>query len=105
MIVFNRKDALQSRFIRLITRAHIAPPVHYLPTAIGFVEAAAQGLGWCLAPESLIEDALASRRIVIVGPERWLDVPLYLQHAAVASQTLQRLSDALQHTASRALHR
>ncbi|WP_421446368.1 LysR family transcriptional regulator ArgP [Agrobacterium tumefaciens] len=105
MIVFNRKDALQSRFIRLITRAHIAPPVHYLPTAIGFVDAAAQGLGWCLAPESLIEDALASRRIVMVGPERWLDVPLYLQHAAIASQTLQRLSDALQHTASRALHR
>lgn len=103
MIVFNRKDALQSRFIRLVTRAQVAPPVHYLPTAIGFVEAAAQGLGWCLAPESLIDNVLASRRIVMVAPERWLDVPLYLQHAAIPSQTLQILSSALQRESANAL--
>lgn len=105
MIVFNRKDALQSRFIRLITRTRVAPPVHYLPTAIGFVEAAAQGLGWCLAPESLVNTALANKRIVIVAPERCLDVPLYLQHTAIPSQTLKRLSSALQRESADTLHR
>jgi LysR family transcriptional regulator (chromosome initiation inhibitor) len=103
MIVFNRKDELQWRFMRRITRARIKPPVHYLPTSTGFVEAAALGLGWCLAPESLIEPALRARRIVVLEPSRWLDVPLYWQHAAVRSSTLQHLTRALQAAAAAAL--
>lgn len=95
MIVFNRKDELQWRFIRRITRARLSPPIHYLPTPTGFVDAAALGLGWCLAPESLIAPALQEKKIVILAPEHRLDVPLYWQHAAVRSSTLQRLGDAL----------
>ncbi|SDV48725.1 LysR family transcriptional regulator ArgP [Chitinasiproducens palmae] len=103
MIVFNRKDALQWRFVRRITRARLVPPVHYLPSATGFVEAAARGLGWCLAPESLADPALAAGTIVVIDPARWLDVPLYWQHAAVRSSTLQQLSLALRETAATAL--
>lgn len=105
MIVFNRKDALQWRFVRRITRARIAPPVHYLPSATGFVEAAARGLGWCLAPESLIESGLAAQTIVNIDVGRWLDVPLYWQHAAVRSSTLQQIGVAMQEAAAVALHR
>lgn len=105
MIVFNRKDALQWRFVRRITRARITPPVHYLPSATGFVEAAARGLGWCLAPESLIETGLATQTIVNINAARWLDVPLYWQHAAVRSSTLQQIGQALQEAAALALHR
>lgn len=103
MIVFNRKDELQWRFVRRITRARLAPPMHYLPTSSGFVEAAAGGLGWCLAPESLIAPALHAKKIVILDPRHWLDVPLYWQHAAVRSSTLQRISQALREAAARAL--
>lgn len=103
MIVFNRKDALQWRFVRRITRARLAPPVHYLPTSSGFVEAAARGLGWCLAPESLVAPALRAKTIVVVDPARWLDVPLYWQHAAVRSSTLQRISQVLREAAAGAL--
>jgi LysR family transcriptional regulator (chromosome initiation inhibitor) len=103
MIVFNRKDALQWRFMRQATRARLAPPVHYLPSATGFVEAAARGLGWCLAPESLIRPALQANTITIVDPARWLDVPLYWQHAAVRSTTLQRISQVLRGTAAKVL--
>lgn len=103
MIVFNRKDELQWRFVRRVTRAKLNPPVHYLPTATGFIEAASRGLGWCLAPETLIGEALRERRIVNIAPDRWLDVPLYWQHAAVQSQTLQQISRALQNAASAVL--
>lgn len=103
MIVFNRKDALQWRFMRQVTRAKLAPPVHYLPTATGFVEAAARSLGWCLAPESLIRLALQANTITLVEPARCLDVPLYWQHAAVRSGTLQRISQILRETAAEAL--
>ncbi|MFJ3056293.1 LysR family transcriptional regulator ArgP [Herbaspirillum sp. NPDC087042] len=100
MIVFNRKDALQWRFIRSITRARLNPPLHYLPTATGFIEAAALGLGWCLAPDSLIHAALHERRIVDIAPGRWLDVPLYWQHAAIPSRTLEEVSQVLQQVAT-----
>lgn len=103
MIVFNRKDELQWRFVRRITRARLAPPVHYLPTSSGFVEAAARGLGWCLAPESLVTPALRAKKIVILDPRHWLDVPLYWQHAAVRSSTLQRISQVMREAAARAL--
>lgn len=95
VIIFNRKDELQWRFMRTITRARLAPPVHYVPTSTGFVDAAALGLGWCLAPELLIKPAVDAGRIVIVDRKRWLDVPLYWQSVAVRSDTMEQVGKAL----------
>jgi LysR family transcriptional regulator, chromosome initiation inhibitor len=103
LIVFNRKDDLQWRFIRQITRARVSPPVHYLPTATGFVEAAALGLGWCMAPETLIAPAVKAGRVVILDSKRWLDVPLYWQFAAVRSDILENVGRALREAAAGAL--
>lgn len=105
LVVFDRKDDLQWRFIRRITRARVAPPVHYLPTSIGFIDAAALGLGWCLAPETLIAAAVRTQRVVILEPARWLDVPLYWQYAAVRSDTLDKVGRALYEAAGGALRR
>lgn len=105
MIVFNRKDELQWRYVRRITRARLTPPVHYIPTSSGFVVAAARGLGWCLAPESLIASAVQAGTIVVIDPTRGLDVPLYWQHAAIRSSTLQQISSALRGAAGTALLR
>ena len=105
MIVFDRKDELQWRFVRRITRAHLAPPIHYLPTATGFIDAAALGLGWCLAPESLLQSALVEGRVACIAPDRSLDIPLYWQHAAIRSDTLQNISAELRRAAGNALHK
>jgi LysR family transcriptional regulator (chromosome initiation inhibitor) len=105
LIVFNRKDDLQWRFMRRITRARLSPPVHYLPTSTGFVEAAALGLGWCMAPESLVAPALKARKIVAVDPARWLDVSLYWQHAAVRSATLENIGRCLREVAAGTLRK
>lgn len=103
MIVFNRKDRLQARYLRTVTRATLSPPVHYLPTSTGFVEAAALGLGWCLVPESLASTALQRNAVVELDPARWIDVPLYWQHAAIRSTTLQRITTALREAAGKVL--
>lgn len=105
MIVFDRKDELQWRFVRRITRARLAPPMHYLPTATGFVDAAALGFGWCLAPEQLVQPALRAGRVVLIAPDRWLDVPLYWQHAGVRSDTLHHIGRELRRAADGALRR
>ncbi|UPG91042.1 LysR family transcriptional regulator ArgP [Luteibacter aegosomaticola] len=103
MIVFNRKDELQWRYVRRVTRAQLAPPIHYLPTSTGFVEAAARGLGWCLATDSLFQPALQAGEVVIVDKHRTLDVPLYWQCAAVRSSTLQRIGASFVEVAGRLL--
>lgn len=100
MIVFNRKDELQARYVRRVTRAKVMPPIHYLPTSTGFVEAAGLGLGWCLAPDLLARPAMEAGAVAIIDVERTLDVPLYWQCASVRSSTLQHIGQALREAAS-----
>jgi LysR family transcriptional regulator (chromosome initiation inhibitor) len=103
MLVFNRKDALQWRFVRSVTRARLTPPMHYLPSSTGFVEAAALGLGWAMALESMLQKALSEGEVQAIAPHRWLDVPLYWQHWSIRSAMLDRLTDALMLAARRDL--
>ncbi|MEI8632675.1 hypothetical protein P4S72_13150 [Vibrio sp. PP-XX7] len=84
MLIYNRKDPLQMRFMQTLTSQTISPVnVHYLPSSIGLVEAAAQHMGWCMAAEDLIGAALNTGQVVNLAPDLWLDEPLYWQHAAV----------------------
>lgn len=95
MLVFNRKDALQWRFIHSVTRARLAPPMHYLPSSTAFVEGAALGLGWAMAPESMLEKPFADGTLKAIAPKRWLDVPLYWQHWSIRSVTLSTVTETL----------
>jgi LysR family transcriptional regulator (chromosome initiation inhibitor) len=103
MLVFNRKDALQWRFMHSVTRAKLAPPMHYVPSSTAFVEGAELGLGWAMAPESMLEKAFAERRLKAIAPHRWLDVPLYWQHWAIRSLTLSTVTDVLLRAAHKGL--
>jgi LysR family transcriptional regulator (chromosome initiation inhibitor) len=103
-LVFNRKDMLQTRFMRGITRARLSPPLHYLPSSNAFIEGAMLGLGWAMAPESMAHAPIATGRLQRLAPDRWLDVPLYWQHWAIRSTTLFLLTAALTKAAARGLH-
>jgi len=103
MLVFNRKDELQWRFMHGITRARLAPPIHYVPSATAFVEGAALGLGWAMAPESLLQKHFADGTLKPIAPNRWLDVPLYWQHWAIRSATLATVTEALLRAAKKGL--
>lgn len=92
MLVFNRKDELQNRFIRRVTTQILQPPTHYIPTSKGFVEAAALHLGWCMVPECMIQADLRLQRVVLLDPSITVDVPLYWQHASLRSTTLANLT-------------
>lgn len=104
MLAFNRKDELQTRFIRTVTGRKLTPPTHYLPTSIGFMDATARGMGWCMAPDSLVNPALKQGNVQLIKPEVWLDVPLYWQHAAVRSSTLACITRALMAASKTMLH-
>ncbi|CUB04525.1 LysR family transcriptional regulator ArgP [Marinomonas fungiae] len=104
MLVFNRKDELQNRFIRRVTTQILQPPTHYIPTSKGFVEAAALHLGWCMVPECMIQADLRLQRVVLLDPSITVDVPLYWQHASLRSTTLANLTRVFRQQAQRMLN-
>ncbi|BCJ54271.1 chromosome replication initiation inhibitor protein [Actinoplanes sp. NBRC 14428] len=103
MIVFNRKDRLQHRFLASLTRRHLDPPIHYVPAAAAFVDAIRLGLGWGLVPERIADEDVAAGRLEELTPGRHLDVPLYWQFWRMESTMLAALTEAVKTAAAAAL--
>jgi LysR family transcriptional regulator (chromosome initiation inhibitor) len=103
MIVFNRKDMLQHRFLRKVSRRRLNPPVHYVPSPGPFVDAIRLGLGWGMVTEELALADIAAGRLIDVSPGKFVDVPLYWQHWKIDSQVLQALTAAVRAVAAEGL--
>jgi len=103
MIVFNRKDRLQHRFVRSVTRRRLDPPIHYVPSAAAFIEAIRLGLGWGMVQEQIAVDELAAGRCVRLDEHRHLDVPLYWQHWRLDSAVLDALTASVTAAAAASL--
>jgi LysR family transcriptional regulator (chromosome initiation inhibitor) len=103
MIVLNRKDQLQHRFLASLSRRHLDPPIHYVPAAAAFVEAIRLGLGWGMVPEQIARDDIDAGRLVDLTPGRHLDVPLYWQYWRMESTVLTALTAAVRDAAGAVL--
>ncbi|MEV6705711.1 LysR family transcriptional regulator ArgP [Micromonospora wenchangensis] len=103
MIRFDRKDTLQHRFARTLTRRDVDPPTHFVPGTAAFTGAVRLGLGWGLLPETVARPDLAAGRLVELAPGRHLDVPLYWQYWRLESAALAALTAAVRAAASTAL--
>lgn len=103
--VFNRKDALQTRFLRRLTRQALQPPQHHVPSTHGFIHAALHGLGWGMNPQALVAPLLASGALVELAPGLPLDVPLVWQHWHLDSDVLHLLTRSVQAAAAAMLLR
>lgn len=121
-LTFNRKDALQERFARLVRRraglagrpdagraddgpgpdADPAPPVHYVPSSSAFVELVEAGLGWGMVPEPAATARVADGALVALDDEG-LDVPLYWQHWRIDAPSLADLTARVRRAAVAAL--
>ena len=100
MLVFNRKDALQDRFLRKLSRRRLSPPVHYIPSPWAFIEAVRLGLGWGMVPEEI---GRPDPILVEFAAGRHADVPLYWQHWNLESAALTALTESVRRTAAGAL--
>jgi LysR family transcriptional regulator (chromosome initiation inhibitor) len=103
VILLNRKDQLQHRFLAALTRRRLEPPVHYVPAAAAFVDAIRLGLGWALVPEQIARADIAAGRVVELTPGRHLDVPLYWQYWRMQSDVLTALTEAVKAVAAETL--
>lgn len=65
--------------------------------------AALGGLGWGMHPHALVREHLNSGALVELKQDSRLDVPLYWQHARMASSLLRNLTRAVVAAAGEAL--
>ncbi|WP_461712684.1 LysR family transcriptional regulator ArgP [Streptomyces sp. DSM 41029] len=107
VIVFDRRDELQDRFVRELTGgARGASGVrHHVPTSEGFCDAVAAGLGWGLVPEQQALPRYRSGALVGFAPRRVLDVPLHWQQWKLDVTALSMVAEAVAAAAAEALHR
>jgi len=103
MVVFNRRDALQTRFLESVLGPGLQPPRHYVPASWDFLQAVRLGFGWGMLPDLQSEALLEEGSIVLLDPDAHLDVPLYWQQWRVELRALSSVSGALSSAAEKGL--
>ncbi|GIT80440.1 transcriptional regulator ArgP [Leifsonia sp. LS1] len=102
MLVYDRKDALQDRYLaRFAPRAR--PPRQYIPASTEFVRAAELGLGWGMLPDLQIVTHLAEGRLVVLDDAGAESVMLHWHQWSMRSDTLAAVADAIREHAAAAL--
>lgn len=96
VIVFDRKDDLQDRYLRSVSRTALNPPRHYIPAAHEFGEAIRWGMGWGLLPEIEVSEELQRGTMTALDPAAHVDVPLHWQQWRHGSAALDEVAAAIQ---------
>jgi len=104
-VIFNRKDALQDRFLAQHFGLHQAHyPRHFAPAIDAFEAAIDLGLGWGMVPELyLLRRAATAVPLVDLLPGASVAVALYWHHWAHEPLSAQRLTEAVKAAAAAAL--
>lgn len=95
VVVFDREDDLQHRYLRRRARRPVDPPVHHVPSSADLRTAVELGLGWAMLPD--LQSAAAERagRLVDVDPRGAIDVALHWQQWRLRSSSLDRVAAAV----------
>jgi LysR family transcriptional regulator, chromosome initiation inhibitor len=99
---FDRKDELQSRYLRSIA-GDATPPRHFVPASADFALAVVLGLGWGMLPDAQSAAALADGRLVLLDNRAAVAVDLYWQQWNLRSELLDAVAAAVLAEARRAL--
>jgi LysR family transcriptional regulator (chromosome initiation inhibitor) len=101
VVVFDRKDDLQHRYLHARAGGDVTPPVHYVPASADYVAAVTLGLGWGMVPD--LQARAGTAELVVLDPGGTVDVVLHWQQWKLRSATLDRVREAVLAAAGRAL--
>ncbi|MGH6654409.1 MAG: LysR family transcriptional regulator ArgP [Actinocrinis sp.] len=102
VVIFNRRDELQDRFVRRLGRQARCGPRHYVPASDAFLEAVEAGLGWGMIPD--VQPAgREGRRLVEIAPGNPIDVRLYWQQWKLSPPALAAVGHAVAQVAAEVL--
>lgn len=100
---FDRKDSLQTRWMRAVTRADIDPPRHFVPSSADFASSVVAGMGWGMLPDAQCADHLQDGTLVELRPGTEVAVRLHWQQWDLRSRLLDSLADEVRRAARAAL--
>ena len=103
VVVFDRKDDLQHRYLRGRLPGAAQPPVHHVPSSADFLRAVALGLGWGMLPGLQDRSDEAGGDLVDIDPAGAVDVALHWQQWKLRSPSLERVAAAVTAAARRHL--
>ncbi|NEM89958.1 ArgP/LysG family DNA-binding transcriptional regulator [Galbitalea soli] len=99
MVVFDRKDTLQDRYLQLRSRRRIDPPRHHVPGSFDFAAAVRLGLGWGMLPDQQSGGAEAAGEIVDLDPAHAIDVVLFWQQWAIRTAAIDLIASVIRDAA------
>jgi LysR family transcriptional regulator (chromosome initiation inhibitor) len=103
VVVFDRKDDLQHRWLRARGADPAVPPVHFVPASTDYVQAVRLGLGWGMVPR---QQEPAGELVALDddgSDHSAVEVVLHWQQWKLRSPALDRVADAVLAAASREL--
>jgi LysR family transcriptional regulator (chromosome initiation inhibitor) len=95
VVVFDRKDDLQRRYLRRRTRKRLDPPTHYVPATADFLYGVRLGLGWGMIPDVQASVYEASGELVDLDPAGASRIALYWQQWKLRSPSLDLVAQAI----------
>lgn len=104
VVMFDRRDDLQDRFIRTLGGQRASELRHYVPASEVFVEAVVAGLGWGMVPEEQAAPRLRSGTLVPLASTA-VEVPLYWQQWKLDLPALSAVASAVAEVAAASLRR
>lgn len=94
VLVFDRKDALQDRYLARFA-PDARPPRQYVPASTEFVRAAELGLGWGMLPDLQTARHRADGRLVVLDERGAEAVALHWHQWSMRSAALTAVADAI----------
>jgi LysR family transcriptional regulator, chromosome initiation inhibitor len=91
VVVFDRKDDLQYRYLRARGIDAARPPVHHVPASADYVTAVRLGFGWGMVPAQ----QEPAGELVELDPGGAVDVVLHWQQWRLRSPSLDRVAAAV----------
>ncbi len=103
VVVFDRKDDLQHRYLRTRLRGPVQPPASYVPSSAEMLTAIRLGLGWGMLPDLQSRQPEHDGALVGIDPSGAIDVVLHWQQWKLRSPLLDRVAAAVTDAAHRHL--
>lgn len=101
VMIFDRKDALQARYIAQYTGYTGPFPHHAYASSDGFLRFVAAGFGYGMLPVLQCAEGLRDGSLIDLTPGHYLDVPLIWHRWDIATATTEALSERIISTAQR----
>ncbi|WP_432545980.1 LysR family transcriptional regulator ArgP [Kineococcus sp. SYSU DK004] len=97
VVVFDRADDLQHRWLRRVAGPDAAPPVHHVPASADFLAAVHLGMGWGMLPDLQVGAGGPDERsgLVVLDPAGAVDVALHWQQWKLRSPALDAVTRAV----------